>query len=201
MRKLLLAVLSILLSGAAALGADYRPGPYLGIEIGAASEQLTTDNLDLSKQGLQVGGVAGWTFRTADLVLGFEGSFGWNGVTGSWSNSGFTAKSDGSWRGNLRARAGVPFGPALIFVTTGPAFQSVSTALTSDGVGFSDSKVIYGIAAGAGIDLQITQTTAIRISGEHTWWKSAVADFGSAGSMKTSSEDSRLLAAFIFNLN
>lgn len=73
MRNLLLALL--LFFASPAIAADYRPGPYLGIELGAASEQLAAEGgLDLAKQGLQVGGVAGWTFRTADLVLGFEGS-------------------------------------------------------------------------------------------------------------------------------
>lgn len=181
--------------------ADYRPGPYAGIELGASSEQLSQSSLDLSKQGVQAGGVAGWTFRTADLVLGFEGAFGWNGVTGKWGDGTATIKSDGSWRAGLRARAGVPFGPALIFVTTGPTFQHLSTSVETVGGSLSDSKLLYGIAAGAGVDLQITSTLALRISGEHTWWKGATANFGEVGSFKTTSEDTRILGAVIFNLD
>lgn len=181
--------------------ADYRPGPYAGIELGASSEQLSQDSFDLSKQGVQAGGVAGWTFRTADLVLGFEGAFGWNGVTGKWGDGSATVKSDGSWRAGLRARAGVPFGPALMFVTAGPTFQHLSTSVVTDGSSFSDSKLLYGIAAGAGVDLQITHTLALRISGEHTWWKGSTANFGEVGSFKTTSEDTRILGAVIFNLD
>lgn len=181
--------------------ADYRPGPYAGLELGASTEQITTSDLDFSKQGLQVGGVAGWTFRTADLILGFEGAFGWNGVTGKWGDGSATVKSDGSWRGALRARAGVPFGPALIFVSTGPVLQSMTTTISNSDGSLSDSKLIYGIAAGAGVDLQVTNTVVIRLAGEHTWWKGAVANFGEAGNLKTSSEDTRVIGALIFNLN
>lgn len=181
--------------------ADYRAGPYAGLEVGAATEQLSTSDLDFSKQGLQVGGVAGWTFRTADLVFGLEGAFGWNGVTGKWGDGSAAVKSDGSWRGALRARGGVPFGPALIFISTGPTFQQAGLTISSSDGSLSDSKLIYGIAAGAGVDLQITNTMVVRIAGEHTWWKGAVANFGEAGNLKTSSEDTRIVGALIFNLN
>lgn len=175
----------------------YRPGPYAGISVGVGAEQLTADNFDLGSQGVVAGGLAGWTFALNSWVVGLEGNVGWNGVKGKWTESSATLNSDGSYYAGIRARAGVPIGPVLIFGMVGPSFQEMKISVDQ----VSNSKVQLGLTAGAGVDLQLTNTMVIRFAGEHTWWKDTNFDLGKPALLETGKEDTKFYGALIFNLN
>ena len=180
-----------------AKAADYKTGPYAGVSVGVSSDQITTAGIDLGAQGAVVGALAGWTHPVANMVLGLEGNVGWNGVSGHWTDTSATFTSDGSWYAGLRGRAGLPLGPVLLFAMAGPSFQEMKISMGAE----SSSRVLLGLTAGAGVDLQLTNTMSIRLAGEHTWWKDASFDLGRPVLLESGREDTKFYSAVIFNLN
>lgn len=166
-------------------GSMYRTGPYAGISLGYSTSHLTGDVVPLSADGVNVGGLAGFTFRVGHAVLGLEGDIGWQDAT--LSAGGIHA--NGGWLGTARVRAGVPIGPALLYGTAGAAFKDSIDGFTT------------GAVAGGGIDLQLTHSMLMRIEALHYMYPDATVSITDIDKLKLGTQDTTVRAAVIFNLN
>lgn len=169
----------------AAVNSGYRTGPYAGLVVGYSTSQITGDLSHIATDGMQLGGLAGFTFKGAGLVWGLEGDIGWQNA--KLSSSGI--QSSGDWLGSARVRAGVPVGPALLYATAGAAFKDSFDGFT------------VGAVAGGGIDLQMTHTMLMRIEALHYMYPDAKISIDNLDALKIGTSDTTVRAALIFNLN
>jgi outer membrane immunogenic protein len=115
-------------------------GPYIGVNGGAVWHRLKTDTFDpdlfdsatLTGVGATFGGQVGYNWQSQNFLFGLEADANWVGAKDSHQQLGgfglgfpviHTAKL--SWLATVRARAGVTFGPNLLFVTGGLAVGGV----------------------------------------------------------------------------
>jgi len=185
-------VLTALASGLRA--EDYRPGPYAGLSVGYAVTPNSAGGYDLSADGFNVAGLAGWTYAYQGMVMGLEADIGLHKVDGSGAVGGAAVTFESNWYASARGRLGVPIGPALPFVTAGVA---MSDQILKSGGGSVDT-LRWGPIAGAGIDLQLTRTIVGRIEATRTWWTDS--KFGALPTAVTSA-DNQVRAAIIVNLD
>jgi opacity protein-like surface antigen len=110
------------------------------------------------------GAVLGWNWRVSQqFVLGIEADWIFTGVSVSETVDDVTIRASADHLVSLRARAGVPLGPALIYVTGGPAWQNAKVTL-SDGEGsISDREWQLGGAFGGGAEVELTRAFAVRL--------------------------------------
>ena len=163
----------------------YRTGPYAGLVVGYSTSQITGDLEHIATDGMQLGGLAGFTFRADGFVLGLEGDLSWQNA----KLSGAGIQTSGDWLGTIRARAGVPIGPALLYATAGAAFKDSFDGTTVGAVG------------GGGIDLQMTHTMLMRIEALHYMYPDAKISIDNLDTLKVGTSDTTVRAAVIFNLN
>jgi outer membrane immunogenic protein len=142
-------------------------GFYLGGELGwmRTNPEYTTGALLLgtpfvvspaasSKNGLGYGFLAGYNYQAGNLLLGVEGELqGWTvgnihytAVTGDF----LTAHS--KWGGSIRGRLGYAADRALLYVTGGAAFASLSTTVPTTGIAIDGDGTQLGWTVGGGID-------------------------------------------------
>lgn len=116
-------------------------GPYIGVNGGAVWHRLETDttlngaaydSATVTGAGATFGGQIGYNWQSQNVVYGLEADLNWVGVKDSHQQLGafgigfpviHTTKL--SWLATVRARAGVTFGPNLLFVTGGLAVGGV----------------------------------------------------------------------------
>lgn len=160
MIRTLVAALAVLI-GTAATAADYRPGPYAGLTVGYAAGALTNNSADLTTDGIPVSGVLGYTHIIAgtNMLIGIEGEAILPNISGKQSVNGFTLEANSDYTLAIKGRAGMVFGPALIYGTAGPSW----TKSKLEGFGLEDDHLTLGIVAGGGVDLQITPTIIMRL--------------------------------------
>lgn len=159
MLRLALAALAVLIS-LPAQAADYRPGAYAGITAGITTGYLTNNTGDLTTDGVPISGIVGYTFALGgNAVAGIEGELAWNNVKGSQTAAGFTIEASSDYTAALKARLGYAAGPALLYLTAGPSWSKGKI----EAAGLSDSRLTLNVLAGAGADLQITPTLALRL--------------------------------------
>lgn len=140
-------------------------GPYAGITIGYASQTLATPGIDLSGQGMFGGAYVGAGLVTpGGLYLGIEGDVTLRDVQTRVGNNAFALEAGADWMATVRGRVGVPFGPVLPYLTAGLAIQESKVSVTGLG---SATELQYGLAAGGGMDLNITKTMHIRLEAMH----------------------------------
>jgi outer membrane immunogenic protein len=145
-----------------------RTGFYLGAVGGYSTLVLEAEGLDLANGKLMLGGVAGFNARVSpQLVLGVEGDWIFTDVSASTTVEGITVTTSSRHLISLRARAGVPVGPALLYLTAGPAWQQAKLSAT-DGVALvSDREWQLGAVGGGGIELELTRSLAVRLEALH----------------------------------
>ena len=196
MTRILLAALAVLLSGHVN-AADYRHGPYAGVTLGYATGSLTNNTGDLTTDGVPVSGIVGYTHAIAGgLGVGVELEGVWNNVKGSQTDRGFTLEASTDWTAALKARIGYAAGPALIYATAGPSWSKGKIEL----LGLKDTSTNLGILAGAGVDLQLTETIAMRLEAVRQFSSGQEWTLGTA-STKLDAGETTLRAGVIFNLN
>lgn len=185
-------IIAIFVIATGARADDYRPGPYAGISVGYAVTPSSAGAFDISADGYNVGGLVGLTIVNQGLVMGLEADIALHKVTGSAGAVNF----DSRWFASVRGRLGLPMGPALPYVTAGIALSDQTLAAAAGSV----DTMRYGPIAGAGVDLQITNTLVARIEATRTWWMDSKFGQG-AGFPSVSSTDNQIRAALIFDLN
>lgn len=153
---------------ASASGYDdgYSGGAYAGLTVGYGTEVFTADDtLDLADQSLFGGAYVGFGAVTSGgLYLGLEGDATLRDVKGEVGAAGVNVSASSNWLASIRARAGVPVGPSLFYVTAGPAFTESKLGVS----GFGDDKqLMIGLAVGGGVEAELTNTVLIRLEGMH----------------------------------
>ena len=93
-------------------------------------------------------------------MFGIEGDFQFDGVSASGhdATSG-NYKSQLEWLSTLRARAGLPYNRALVYVTGGIAIGGIHN--TADSV-YDQSRTAVGWVAGGGVEYKITPSWSIK---------------------------------------
>jgi len=192
MRGILIVAAASMIAAGSALAADLpvaRPAPayypaatvydwgggYVGINGGYAFGQSewsdphnpsglgSTGNFNVN--GGLVGGTMGVSGQFGAWLLGVEGDFDWQGLSGTSGSdfcsslftstkihstpAGLDCKTASNWLGTIRARGGYAWDRVLVYGTVGAAGANVETALT--GLPFQNN-VRFGWTAGAGLE-------------------------------------------------
>lgn len=166
--------------------ATAQSGPYIGLMAGYSIDKLSPaeggSSFDWAQSGALGGVFAGYGTVINGIYVGVEGDIALKDVKASVADGGYTVTSSTDWQGTVRARAGIPMGPALIYGTIGLAMERSKLSATAAG---SDSNMIYGIVAGGGIEANLTKTMFVRIEGRYTKFQDETFTVGE-GSAKVS---------------
>jgi outer membrane immunogenic protein len=158
-------------------------GPYIGLNGGAVWHQLDTDTTlfgfgaydtaRLRATGATFGGQIGHNWQSQNFVYGLEADLNWVGADDSnqhVANNGLgfpvihTTKL--SWLATVRGRAGVAFGPTLIYGTGGLAVGGVKNHWTfAPGIccdAVTENSTRVGWTAGGGIEHALSGRVTIK---------------------------------------
>jgi outer membrane immunogenic protein len=99
------------------------------------------------------GGTLGYNWQTGQVVLGVEADAAWSDIKASAGIPGVaTANAKIQDLGTVRGRIGYAFDPFLLYATGGYAWADTKLSATALGVTISDSHVLNGWTAGAGVE-------------------------------------------------
>lgn len=145
-----------------------RTGFYVGLLGGYDATVLQTNGVDLGDGKLMAGAFAGFNARlTPDLVVGVEGDWLFTDVAGQTSNGITTLTSGSQHLASIRARVGFPMGPALLYVTGGPAITESHVGATNGILSIADKDWLIGAALGGGIEAEVSRTLFARLEAIH----------------------------------
>jgi outer membrane immunogenic protein len=119
-----------------------------------------------------VGGLhLGYNLQMSNFVLGVEGDFEGSTVDGNavLAAPNTSTSFDTRWQASVRGRAGVTFGPALLYATGGVAFANLRHDLSVGGgpvERFNDTKT--GWTAGAGVEYALSRNWSTRLEYRYT---------------------------------
>lgn len=131
-------------------------GFYAGVNFGYGWADVGTSGVSNDLTGFVGGGQLGYNWQAGSIVLGVEGDF--QGTTESRSDSatilGTTFSVDQSipWFATLRGRVGYLFGPALLYVTGGAAWQNYKISVSALGASVADNTTKSGWTIGGGAE-------------------------------------------------
>ncbi len=111
-------------------------------------------------KGAGAGLYGGYNLQDGALVYGGEADINYSGVGRTVGG----VKTKQGINGSIRGRVGYDVNPALIYGTAGVA----ATNLKSSDATSSDTKTVYGLTAGAGIEAKITDTITARTEYRYT---------------------------------
>jgi outer membrane immunogenic protein len=179
-RKVFAAVTGLMLSaGSAAYAADMPvkappppppPAPvynwngfYLGVNLGGAWANNSSNNFSGDMAGVTGGGQLGFNwvsnnaiFGGTGVLIGFEGDF--NGSSQRNSNGGviagipFNVETKMPWFATARGRLGIVNGPWLVYGTGGGAWVDHEVDISAPGGTISDHTTRSGWTAGGGVE-------------------------------------------------
>jgi outer membrane immunogenic protein len=157
------AVLGIASASAADLGAA-RPytkapamapiGNWAGFYIGAMGGYASENGGDQTKGGFG-GGTVGYNWQMNNIVFGLEADAAGASISNSVTIAGVPAVTLGSKvdaLGTVRGRLGFAVDQVLFYGTAGYAWTDAKLSATALGLTISDSKVLSGWTAGAGVE-------------------------------------------------
>ena len=142
-------------------------GAYIGFHGGAKWADINTDfSSSFSATDLTGGGHAGYNLGLGGVVIGIEGD-----ATLDTTKFGYTSAGGGSgtfetdWSGTIRARLGIPVGPALLYATAGYAWTETTLNEKTSGGGssFSSSHSFNGVVYGAGAETYVLPNLSLRL--------------------------------------
>lgn len=193
------ALLAVAAMAALAMPA-YADGPkveaYAGATAGYSGVEVGGDEGVFDK-GVAGGAFVGLTTRLDGLVLGIEGDGMVKDIEVRETDSGFAATASSDYLLSVRGRAGVEFGPVLIYGTAGLAFTDLDIDI--QGVG-SDQQWLMGFAYGAGMEAHLTKTVFIRLEALEYKFEDEKFDIGGA-SDTIDQDESIVRVGFGFRLN
>lgn len=145
-----------------------RTGMYVGLLAGYDISVLEAEGVDLANSKLMGGAMVGWNWRVSQgLVLGLEADWMFTGISASHSDNEVLLKATTDHLVSIRARAGIPLGPALVYVTAGPAWQQ-SKLTVDDGEGATSERTWQlGAAFGGGAEVELSRSLALRLEAIH----------------------------------
>jgi outer membrane immunogenic protein len=140
-----------------------RTGFY-AVAIGAYDTAvLEAEGFDLASGKLMAGAALGWNWRAGGVVLGMEADWIFTGISASGGDEEVAIRASTDHLVSVRARAGIPLGPALIYATAGPAWQHAKLT-----VGDASERTWHlGLAVGGGAEVELTRSFALRLEALH----------------------------------
>jgi outer membrane immunogenic protein len=170
-------------------------GWYMGLQGGAAQIESTFSDLGpanllnggdygISRTGGALGGNAGYSWQSANIVYGLESDINWVSARASQTYFGGGGYQTGevTWMGSFRGRIGVDYMATLFYVTGGVAYGGVNNSVTARGESLTDSKTRVGWTAGVGVEHLFANNMTARAEVRYT-------DLGS-GDMVVANADS-----------
>jgi outer membrane immunogenic protein len=178
MKKVLLTAVSLLALGtASAVAADlpartYSKAPAMaspitnwsGFYVGAMGGYAAENTSDVGKlSGGFAGGTLGYNWQTGGLVLGIEADAAWSDVGATVGDPALLAFSDKIRdMGTVRGRIGYAFDQFLIYGTAGYAWADNRLTITAGPASVSESRVLNGWAAGAGVEVMFAPKWSVK---------------------------------------
>lgn len=142
---------------------SFATGAYVGLTGGYSTATIEADNFDFGGDGLLGGVYGGFNYRLPGAVLGIEGDWMLTDIKAEQDNALLTFTAKTNQLSSVRARAGVPLGPVLMYGTGGVAFTKTEVDLPTG----SDDKLLMGWVMGAGVEVELTRTMQVRLEGLH----------------------------------
>lgn len=177
-----------------------RTGFYVGAVAGYSTLVLEAEGIDLANGKLMLAPLVGFNVRVSpQLVMGLEADWVFTDVGASSSIEGITVTTSSRHVISVRGRAGVPVGPALLYLTAGPAWQKTKIGATDGVESLSDSEWQLGLAGGGGIELELTRSLAVRAEALHYIWRDKDAPFADVLNSENQMTTARL--GLVFKLN
>jgi len=172
MKKALLTAVSLVALGmTSALAADlparaYTKAPVAVAPIYGWSGFYLGAMGGYAEKGGLAGGTIGYNWQTGGLVFGIEVDGAWSDakpnlvVTGAPLGTTFADKIDAM--GTVRGRIGYAFDQVLLYGTGGYAWADSKVTATAPGVSSSDSHMLNGWAAGAGVEVMFAPRWSVK---------------------------------------
>lgn len=208
MRKVLGALAALLMTCVPGLAADpagvspyHRTGFYVGAVGGYDTQRLKADDFKFGEGSLTAGVMGGFNYNTGmGIVLGVEADYMLHSLKSTSTAGGVTVSASNHFLASVRARAGLPIGPALAYVTAGPAFTERKGSLQTGPFAsdFKDTQV--GVVFGAGIEAELTRTLFVRLEALHYVFPDLNAT-GAAGAFTSGEQQTAARLAIGFKLN
>ena len=153
--------------------------PFQNFAVAVIPPWAVSQNLN----GPVFGGQLGYNYQIANWVVGVEGDFDWAGLnnasqsvlvspgSGGTATDGFMAHENIQWLASIRGRLGYAWGPSLLYITGGAAWEERNTNLlvntntavagsAASAASFSTAK--SGWVVGAGYEWMITPNWIVR---------------------------------------
>jgi len=171
MKKALLTAVSLVALGMApALAADLPARAYTKAPVAVAPIYSWTGFYlgamgGYAEKGGLAGGTIGFNWQTGGLVLGVEADGAWSNakpnLTGA-AVAGLTFDDRVNSMGTVRGRVGYAFDQVLVYGTGGYAWMDNKVTISGIGGTFSNSQVLNGWAAGAGVEVMIAPKWSVK---------------------------------------
>jgi opacity protein-like surface antigen len=139
-----------------------RSAFYVGAVAGLDVAQIEAATFKFSDAAWLAGGFVGFNVRfpASPFLIGVEGDYVFTDVKAS---PGMLVVATTHYLASVRARAGVGVGPALLYVTAGPAFTENKLVIP----GATDKTFQIGAALGAGVEAELTKALFVRLEAIH----------------------------------
>lgn len=143
-------------------------GFYAGVNIGHAWGTVSNSPAiggtgNANSTGWGIGGQAGYNFDMGGFVIGAEADLQWSNIGYGQSVGGNTYEARTNLFGTARARAGMPFGQVMPYVTLGGAFgRGTAQTVTPANVTTSVPANHFGWTAGVGLEAMATSNISIK---------------------------------------
>ena len=142
----------------------HRSGFYLAALGAYDVTTLQVEGFDLASGKLMAGAELGYRHRMGAIVAGIAADWMFTGISASTEAEEVSLRASTNHLISVRAMAGVPFGPALVYVTAGPAWQHAKLSIED---GPSDRSWQLGAALGGGAEIELSRTLSIRLEALH----------------------------------
>lgn len=163
MRALITAAALAVMSTTSFANDASKTGVYAGALLGYSIDQLdTASDFKITSDGLFGGAMIGFQVDGGPVVYGIEADIGLKNVSASASDGEYSVKASSDYLGSVRARLGLDAGPAIIYGTAGLAYTNAELSLSGPENAKADDNV-WGVVYGAGIDLNMTANTFVRL--------------------------------------
>jgi outer membrane immunogenic protein len=150
------------------------PGGWDGAYIGGKATQQwgkTSPGGGHDTNGLGAGLYGGYNMQSGKVVYGAEADLNYSGIDGDQNG----VKTKQGFNGSIRARAGYDLDPVLVYGTAGLAATDIEASDRTS----SDSKTLFGLSVGAGVETKITDQITARTEYRYNQYQRQTFDLNS----------------------
>ncbi len=149
---------------------DYTPPPiwngvYFGGHVGYSIAEMSGPRFDnLEFTGGVFGGHLGYNWQAGNVVFGLESDWSWHDNGGSREYAGYAnLRANLNQAASLRVRLGYTFDNVMLYATAGGVAASASVYQDLGPFQARQQEMLYGYAAGAGLEVKLSHNTSGRI--------------------------------------